>query len=578
MGAIIKRTRGNSTHYIYQESYRVKVNRADRGKTRGTGKSKVRTKAIYLGTAEHILDLLQKSRDPISVATREFGLVAAAYQTAQAIGLQEILMEKLPGQRGSIPLWIYFFATIVNRLENATSKNKMSRWLKKTILPELLGIDPEKMTGKNFWLAADDVVSEKDLRAMRDESGSDDLFAGLREDAFTHIETDLFMTINALIGLAPETVCYDTTNFYTYVDEPKRSELANTCHSKDSKHHLRHVGLLMAVERAHGLPLMSRVYQANRHDSKVFSKILADLVITLKSVCGAESDLVIILDKGNNSQENFDAMKSDGISWVGALVPSHHQDLIDLELSDYHGVGNGLRYYRCKKKVMDRQCVLVLTYNRATAAKQEHTLRRGIAKLKGEIERKWAGYKRVPKEIPPGIVSLLKKSRYGTCLKVSVGPSGLSVDEDSDQIETRKKRLGKNLIFSNMLQADTGYLIDTYCQKQIIEDDFQLLKDPHIIRFRPIRHWTDSKIRAYAFCCVTSLALMRVMQWIAAKTGFKMGPGLLKEELSDIKEVVMVYNQNQAKRKTTDRSTVQQKLWEAFNLHEIETQVSTTLT
>ncbi|KJU85330.1 hypothetical protein MBAV_002480 [Candidatus Magnetobacterium bavaricum] len=27
-----------------------------------------------------------------------------------------------------------------------------------------------------------------------------------------------------------------------------------------------------------------------------------------------------------------------------------------------------------------------------------------------------------------------------------------------------------------------------------------LLKDSTIIRFRPIRHWTDSKICAYAFC------------------------------------------------------------------------------
>ena len=579
MGAIIKRTRGNSTHYIYQESYRVKVNRGDRGKTRGTGKSRVRTKAVYLGTAENILERLEQSKDPVSVTTREFGLVAAAYQTAKAVGLQEILIKSLPGQRGGIPLWIYFFVAIVNRLENATSKNKMSRWLQKTILPELCEIDPTKMTGKNFWFAADDVVSEKELRSNRDaESLSDNLFAGLGEDAFTRIETDLFSNIDGLMGLSPETICYDTTNFYTYVDEPKRSELANTCHSKDSKHHLRHVGLLMAVERTHGLPLMSRVYQANRHDSKVFSAVLADLAVTLKQVCGAESDLVVILDKGNNSADTFNAMTEDDISWVGALVPSHHQDLIDLRLSDYHGVWNGLSYYRCEKTVMERDCAVVLTFNRATAAKREHTLRRGISKLKGEIEKKWAGYKRAPKEVTPGINTMLKNSRYGTCLKVSVGASGLCMEEDREHIEIRKKRFGKNVIFSNMLQAETGYLIDTYCRKQVIEDDFQLLKDPHIIRFRPIRHWTDSKIRAYAFCCVTSMTLMRVMQWTAGRTGFKMGPQLLKEELSDIKEVVVVYSHHQAQRKITDRSTVQQKLWEAFKLHEIETQVVTTLT
>ena len=577
MGSIIKRTRGNSTHYIYQESYRVKVNRADRGKTRGTGKSKVCTKAVYLGTAENILAALSSNKEPVGVATRRFGLVAASYQCSRMIGMPEILMRHLPGERGGIARWLYFFVTIINRLDCATSKNRMSHWLKKTILPDLLDFDAAKMTGKNFWLAADDVLSEGELRGTRDdESLSDDLFGGLNEDAFERIEADLFARIDDLMGLSPETICYDTTNFYTYVDEPKRSELANTCHSKDSKHHLRHVGLLMAVERSHGIPLMSRVYRANSHDSKVFSTILADLVMTIKRMCSDGSELVIVLDKGNNSQENFEAM-SGRISWVGALVPSHHPDLVDLGMSDYHGVWKGLRYYRCEKELMNMRCAVVLTYNRATAAKQEHTLRRGISKLKREIETKWAGYKRRPKEITPGIVTILKNSRYGACLNVSLRHSEILIQDDPQQIESRKKRFGKNLIFSNMLRAETGYLIDTYNQKQIIEDDFHILKDPHIIRFRPIRHWTDTKIRAYAFCCVASMALMRVMQWTAHTTGFNMGPGLLKEELSDIREVVMIYAQNNATRKITDRSAVQDKLWEAFKLHEIERQVVTTL-
>jgi hypothetical protein len=214
MGSIIKRTRGNSTHYIYQESYRVKVNHGDRGKTRGSGKSRVCTRAVYLGPAENILECLNKNKEPVSVATRRFGLVAAAYQTAKAIGMPEILVKHLPGERCGIALWLYFFTCIINRLDNATSKNKMIRWLNKKILPELLNFDAAKMTGKNFWLAADDVVSESDLRGGREaDSLAEDLFAGLGEDAFTRIEADLFTKIDSFMGLSPEVICYDTTNF-----------------------------------------------------------------------------------------------------------------------------------------------------------------------------------------------------------------------------------------------------------------------------------------------------------------------------------------------------------------------------
>ena len=49
-----------------------------------------------------------------------------------------------------------------------------------------------------------------------------------------------------------------------------------------------------------------------------------------------------------------------------------------------------------------------------------------------------------------------------------------------------------------------------------------------------------------------------------------MSPQFLKDELSDIKEVIMVYNQSEARRKITERSKVQEKLWRLFKLNEIE--------
>jgi hypothetical protein len=56
-----------------------------------------------------------------------------------------------------------------------------------------------------------------------------------------------------------------------------------------------------------GASLAGLVYRANRHDSKVFSCILADLIVALKQMC-PDQELVIVLDKGNNSKENFKSM------------------------------------------------------------------------------------------------------------------------------------------------------------------------------------------------------------------------------------------------------------------------------
>ena len=109
MGTIIKRKQNNNTYYLYQETYREKINKKDFGKSRGSGKSKVRTRSTYLGSAETILQSIKGNKSPIKVNTRNFGLVAAAYQAAYCIELPQILSKHIKGQRFETDLWKYFF-------------------------------------------------------------------------------------------------------------------------------------------------------------------------------------------------------------------------------------------------------------------------------------------------------------------------------------------------------------------------------------------------------------------------------------------------------------------------------------
>ena len=75
MGAITPRKEGNKTYYVYQETYREKINPKDSGKTRGSGKSKVCTRATYLGSAEKILKCVKEKIKPLEVRVRHFGLI-----------------------------------------------------------------------------------------------------------------------------------------------------------------------------------------------------------------------------------------------------------------------------------------------------------------------------------------------------------------------------------------------------------------------------------------------------------------------------------------------------------------------
>jgi transposase len=563
------------TYYYAQRSHRVKMPPDKDGKP---AKSKVSTEMVYLGTAESIVKRFKNSDKPMEARHRDFGFTAAIYQTAVDIGLVELLQTHIPGQRYGLPRWLYFILPIINRLQAATSKEQMGKWAKGTILPDLLDFDPRHLNSRSFWYATDDVISERKLRERREKDPQleEELFTGIDDAAFTRIEEELVARLKEKYGLFAHTLLYDTTNFFTYIEAPARAKLASTGHNKDAHHHLRQVGLALCVDKEWGIPLFYRIYRGNAQDAKTFAGVVGELIDAIRTGFEKVDELVLVLDKGNNSKTNFEALQGN-LRWIGSLVPAHHKDLLALPLEDYEGTWEDCRYHRLVRTVMDIECTLVLTYNEKLARKQEHSLNNGIGKLKEQIRQKWAQYKKPPNTIPAGIKTLVKQSRYGGYIHITCEqgqPAFSQTRESEDRLAQKRKRFGKNLLFANGPHADAPWIIEQYRAKDRIEDGFKLLKQPELIRWRPCRHWTDTKIRAFGFCCVMAMILIRVMERKTALAGLPMSPLLIKEELTDLKEVILVYGDKRAESQITRRSAVQQRLWDLFDLGTVEKQLT----
>ncbi len=362
-GRIYDKKINGKTYYYYQESYREKVDSKDIEKTKGSGKSKVKTRSFYLGTAEQVLDLKQKGKGAASVKYKEYGFAKAAYNSAVEIGLVDALKKHIKGKRFGVERWKFFLLTIINRLDNATSKNKMDKWASRTILPELMKFDPKKLTSQNYWYVTDDVISEKELQEKRrsEDYDKEDIFKGVGDDIFVKIETDIFKVLQPYFTDFTGSIAYDTTNFFTYIENHTSSELAKTGHNKASKHHLRQVGMAMAVDIEHGLPFFHRTYSGNQHDGKTFSNAIDDLISSIKKVFPKTNDLVLVIDKGNNKKETFEHL--DGkIDWIGSLTPSHHLDLMEIELEKYKESYGNTKAYKTQKEVMGKSYPVIVTF------------------------------------------------------------------------------------------------------------------------------------------------------------------------------------------------------------------------
>jgi len=449
----------------------------------------------------------------------------------------------------------------------------MCDWVKNTILPDLIQFDAKKLNSKNYWYVTDDVISEEETvknRAVKKGAAEEDIFSGLNDEIFANIERELFAKLRPHFCDNMDTLIFDTTNFFTFFESEEYSDLAQVGHNKDSRHNLKQVGLAMAIDKVAGIPFFHRVYRGNRHDALVFSKVIKILIDNVKSSFPNLKDLVLVIDKGNNSEKNFKEL--DGtIEWVGSLAPSQHTELLELPLQEYDQQINGNKVFCCRKNVMGKIRLLVMVYNCKLAEKQEHSMQNGIMKLTSNLKEKYTSYKQKPTSLVKGLENILIESRHKDCVNVKFADSELIITANDLALAKRRKTFGKNLLFTSKIDATADWVIAQYKDRNDIEDTFRTLKNVELIRIRPIRHFTDSKIRAHIFCCVMSFLLIRLMQLKVEEAGMTMSPCVLRDELSDLQQVIMIYANNDAEMKISQCSTVQQKLFNLFQLKKIET-------
>jgi len=103
-----------------------------------------------------------------------------------------------------------------------------------------------------------------------------------------------------------------------------------------------------------------------------------------------------------------------------------------------------------------------------------------------------------------------------------------------------------------------------------IEGDFRLLKAVDCLRIQPIRHWTDSKIRVYALICVLSLLVLKLLARTLDPAELHLSPDVLRTELADIEAVYLEMAPGHIRRVLTQRSTVQQQIFDILGLGRYE--------
>jgi transposase len=535
------------------------------------GKPK-RVSERYLGTAEEIAAAMA-ARDGAAMPQRSrhlaFGDVASVWRVLERLDVVGIVDAVVGARRAdaAASTGTYLALAALNRVVAPCSKAAFAEWWATTAADRLTRVPAAALDHRRFW----------------------DAMRNVPLPMLTEIERRITSRMIEEFDLDVSALALDMTNFATYIDTANdKAPIAQRGKAKQKRADLRLVGLGLVVTRDGGVPLLSHAYPGNRPDVTQFTTMIDELCARHRELAtgGTEQgEITVVFDAGQNSTANFAHLATSDLHFVGSIPPSDCADLLKRPARARRLVDqsrfDGLTALETRRTVYGQDRRVVLTHSPTLHAAQsrgfDQTLAKADARL-GDLAATLArGRTRRAPEMVRAEISAITKDPWIT----RVTTTELTGDTPKDlrlawHIDSRARRALENEIFGKpVLVTDhddwtIADIVAGYRSQSDAEFSFRQLKDPHVVSFGPMHHWTDHNIRIHVFTCVLALTVAHLMRRRAASTGEPMSVRELLGHLAGIQETVLIYpstgGRPKARRMLTDLTTVQARLADIFDL------------
>jgi transposase len=557
VASIVGKKQGGRTYYYLVESARV------------GGKPRIVSQR-YLGSAEEIAARLSEAGPGEPDRTRHlaFGDLAAVWSMLEQLRVAEIIDEVVGSRRGDAQAsaGTYIALATANRVVDPCSKRKFSDWWKKTAGDRFVRLPASALDHRRFWEAMD-AISEEQL---------------------SEIERRIVARMVELFSVDLSGLVLDMTNFATYIDSGNdRAPIAQRGHAKQKRTDLRILGLGLVVSTDGGIPLVSHAYPGNRPDVTQFEELIDELIARCGALSGDAAGFTLVYDAGQNSEANQELIEDSPLHFVGSLPPSDHPDLLAVPKGRYRAVDKarfpGLSAFETRKVVFGDERRIVVTHSKSLHTNQsrgfDQTLGKARRQLSGLAARLARGKtRRSTEQVEAEIAQILGPrwlSRVISTTLTGDEPAELRLTwrtKPKARAALEEELFGKRILFSDKDKdiASTAVIVADYRSQEQVEADFRQMKDPKVVSFSPMFHWTDQKIRVHVFYCVLALMVARLMVRQAGQHGTPMSVCELLETLAGIQETVLLYQgergRPRARRMLTEIDPTQQRLYDLFGL------------
>ena len=463
----------------------------------------------YLGKADDLLRRLNGITSRIRLKSYSHGGVAALLDIASRLDIPEIINKYIDSKRSytskkpirnSLTAGITLTLAAIGRVCMPTSKRGWLSWAKTTTLQYLLRCSLSKIDSQHFW----------------------DLMAALPVNKIPEIEADILAKVFKIYGIESDSLFFDTTNFFTYIDSTNvKSTIAKRGRNKQRRHDLRQVGLAMVVTKDDMIPLFHLTYDGNIADTVVFRKVIGKVKERLKKLGLDLGRHTIVFDRGNNSKRNLKIIEKLELYYVGALTPYHHKKLIADATGNFKEVnidGTVLKFYRDRKVIWGHDRTVVVFISSKLKAGRIRGIYQSLTKIEKSLEElkislaSERAKKRDRKKLEERVEGIVKGQYVKNIINwsledISPGKFILKFSADYKLLKKIEDSLGFRIIMTNRHSWSTASIIKAYHGQSKIENAFKNLKNPYHLTVKPQFHWTDHNVEVHMFICVLGYLL-----------------------------------------------------------------------
>jgi len=472
----------------------------------------------YLGRPDDLLKRLQGLTKGLRLKSYSHGAIAALLNVAHKLDISPLINQYVSSPRSymaekptrnNLTVGMTLLLGAIGRVCMPTSKRGWFNWAKTTTLSYMLRCSLSKIDSQHFW----------------------DLMDALPIEAIPKIEKELLERIIKIYGVESNSLFFDTTNFFTYIDTTNlRCTIAQRGKNKQKRYDLRQVGLAMVVTREDMIPLFHLVYQGNMNDTKVFRKVIKEIKNRLIELELEVEKHTLIFDRGNNSKKNMAIVRDLQLHYVGALTPYNHKNLINDAVDNFEELdvdGNFIQVFRDKREIWQEERTVVVFISEKLRTGQIRGIYQCLEKKEQQLRKLQKSLlnprakKRNKEELENKIINLVKGQFLNNLIdwslsEISEGKFQLRFSINREKLNEIEDKLGFRIIMTDRHHWSTVDIIKAYYGQSFIEHTFKNLKNPYHLALNPQFHWTDQKIIVHYFGCVLGYLLSAIV-WRQAK-------------------------------------------------------------